>query len=30
MESDYRWHYMRLGPDTLAAALAALDQGEAS
>jgi transketolase len=30
MESDNRWHYMRLGPDTLAAALAALDQGEAS
>lgn len=30
MESDNRWHYTRLSPDTLAAALAALDQGGAS
>lgn len=29
MESDNRWHYTRLSPDTLAAALAALDQGDA-
>ncbi len=30
MESDNRWHYTRLSPDTLSAALAAIDQGAAS